>query len=395
MKVLYIHHNGTMGGASRSLYYLVKGFPKNSIEPIFITPKGKVKNLFEDLSKEVYSVDASGLPFQGSVIGVKWMRLRLLYGYRFYKAEKQVISLIKEINPDIVHINDIGFNRIAKAAKEMGYPVVNHARVVFNPDLPDILQKTVDIANKYIDRVICISGSVRHQFSEIKRIDTIYNPIQVNAKDINVEKKKERKEKITCLYLANLMVYKGIFDLIEAAKILKDRDDIKFVIAGSNIRSKAFYQSFFGKMLNFLGLDPDIEARLKSIIEENSMTNVELLGHVSDIDTLLKETDVLLAPMHLDSPSRAVFEAGIYKCPTIISFRNKIEDVVQDGVNGLIIEEKKPKQLSNAILKLADDRELLDKLGQNAQQRFLKVNNPKLISLNVLNVYKQILKKQN
>src|SRR3954471_20869402 len=47
LRVLYIHPIGAFGGASRSLLELVRSFPKGSVEPHIIVPRGSAADVFE------------------------------------------------------------------------------------------------------------------------------------------------------------------------------------------------------------------------------------------------------------------------------------------------------------------------------------------------------------
>jgi glycosyltransferase involved in cell wall biosynthesis len=77
--------------------------------------------------------------------------------------------------------------------------------------------------------------------------------------------------------------------------------------------------------------------------------------------------------------------------PSIISLKDKVDDVVQDGVNGIIIPEKSPQALARAILNLAEDHEMRTRLGRNAQSHFTKLNNPQRSAKQVLDIYKRLL----
>ena len=96
----------------------------------------------------------------------------------------------------------------------------------------------------------------------------------------------------------------------------------------------------------------------------------------------------------MNEPSRSVFEAGIYGIPTIISLKDKIEDVVTDGFNGLIVEEKSPDQIADAVLKLYKDHDLRIQMGKNSRVRFMKNNDSKNSGNAVYKVYTEIMNQE-
>lgn len=71
--------------------------------------------------------------------------------------------------------------------------------------------------------------------------------------------------------------------------------------------------------------------------------------------------------------------------------RDKIEDVVEDGVTGLIIPEKNPVALANALQKLADDDKLRQRLGENARQKYISQFDRRKSANQVLEIYKSLI----
>ena len=94
---------------------------------------------------------------------------------------------------------------------------------------------------------------------------------------------------------------------------------------------------------------------------------MRLLGRVDQVETVLRESDVLAFPSHLNGPGRAVFEAGMHGIPAIVALKDRVEDVVEDGVTGLIVPPRDPRRLADAVLRLADDPTLRRRLGDAAR----------------------------
>jgi glycosyltransferase involved in cell wall biosynthesis len=116
-----------------------------------------------------------------------------------------------------------------------------------------------------------------------------------------------------------------------------------------------------------------------------------VLGHVQDVDRLFHNTDILVFPSYLNGPSRSVFEAGIYGIPSVVSMRDRVEDVVEHGVTGLIVPEKDPPALAKALETLADDNDLRVRLGRNAQRKYISQADPRVSAHEVLEVYRSLV----
>ena len=333
MKLLYVHHSPGTGGASNSLKYLISGLKSKNIDIHIICPPGKVFENFLEITPNVYEIE--GLPLLMATSGTNFALIRVLQSYRYIGQIKKVYDLAREIKPDIVHLNDIGQLILAKKLKKFGFKVVMHARVAIDTKYRVLTKYSIHIINKYIDFVFAIDGSVINKLKGVRRMKIVYNPLQPYSQVV----KKTNKSSVTnCLFLANFLKHKGISVLIKTIIQLKENKNIKFYVAGSNVRTKSFYKSSFGKLLHHLQIYPNYEKILKDVKLKYNLDNLVLLGQISDVNTVLSKTDVILLPTFMNEPSRSIFEAGSLGIPSIISLKDRVEDLVEDNYNGIIID---------------------------------------------------------
>jgi glycosyltransferase involved in cell wall biosynthesis len=109
------------------------------------------------------------------------------------------------------------------------------------------------------------------------------------------------------------------------------------------------------------------------------------------VEDVLRASDILAFPSHLNGPGRAVFEAGMHGIPAVVALRDRIEDVVQDGVTGLIVPPRDPGLLASAIVRLADDPELRGRLGSAARCRYAAQFDPGSAGRRMLEVYRALV----
>ncbi len=386
---MYIHHCGVAGGASTSLINLLRNLPKDRILKYVITPKGPVTKLFRPLAEKTIELSTSSVSsFMPSAEGIDLILPKSLVGYvRHYPSLHEIVTVTKAINPDIVHINDTPLLPTAMTLHKMGFPVVMHARTApgRKPGFFDRLQRKW--INRHVEKLICISESVRKGFADIARTEVIYNPIANPATGQQRKLPLGKNAQMNCLFLSNFLPYKGIYETLEAALLLRDRKDIHFYIAGSNIRNSGFYQSLLGRLLDRINLVPDIERRLTTFVARHDLRNVTLLGHVDDIDTLISTMHVNLAPMRLNAPPRSVFEAAIHQVPTILALTDLMEDCVEDDRSGLIIPPRDPKAIAEAIVRLREDEALRHDMGWHAMQKLTQQHNPVIGAKKLMNIY--------
>ncbi len=399
IRVLYVHHAGAVGGASNSLRYLIQSFPAGTVEPYVLCPPGTALEAFRKAG--IQTTPISGVSLFGSAPGIPLRGLRLitlLRDLRYMANGRLILRTIEHFRPDVVHLNERSMLHTAFLAKNAGLPVVMHARLPSERDTRWVHDWGVRLTNKYVDMLIAIDESVRNSLREVKRCKVVYNPLRLDERDCRPadnsdQSELDSSEKVTRVtYLSWLQVQKGVWDLLLAAARLKHRQDIRFQFAGTNSRPRKFHESLFGRACRQLDLVQDMETRMQDFIDQEGLhSTVTLLGHVSDVNDLFHNTEILAFPSHLNGPSRSVFEAGVYGIPSIVALRDRVQDIVEDGVTGLVIPEKDPTALATAIEMLADDSKLRTQLGANARLRYLKLFDPRRSAREVLDIYRALV----
>jgi glycosyltransferase involved in cell wall biosynthesis len=96
---------------------------------------------------------------------------------------------------------------------------------------------------------------------------------------------------------------------------------------------------------------------------------VTLLGHRTDVPEILASLDVLVLPSfaHEGIP-QIILQAQAMGRAVVATTVGGIPEVVQDGVNGLLVPPREPGKLAEKIGLLLDDPELRRRLGQAARQ---------------------------
>ena len=394
LRVLYIAHTMARGGSASSLRLLLSRFPQGAVEAHLLAPPGPARTGFEAMGVRVHTIPA--LATLDSIAGVPLKGRRLLVLLRALanmRHEDEIRRVLHEVKPDLVHINERGMLHAAGVVRRAGYPVVMHARSVLDRETRWFRWYSYRKYRSDVDRLIAIDQSVRHSLRELDHCDVVYNPLRDNAQGGDgAVQRSEGGGRVRVTFLSGLMRYKGIWDLLEAARLLRDRDDIVFQVAGANAHPDAFYRSPVGRVSGVLGLAADERTATARFIERERLTDrVKLLGHVDPVSDLLARTDVLVFPSHLNGPGRSVFEAGAMGIPSVVSLRDRVEDIVVDGVTGLVVEERSPASLAAAVARLADDAALRRSLGQNARARYLEQFDGDRIAGQVMGIYRDVL----
>ncbi len=389
-------HTAVPSGSGRSLRYLIEHFPPGEVEATALCPPGPIASQFRASGIQVLPIP--GVSMFHSTEGVPLRGLRLLELLRtiWHMRHGGVIRrAIAQVRPDVVHLNDRGMLHAARIAHRAGVPVVMHARGVADSRTAWVARISAALARRHVDRVIAIDESVRRPLRGLPNVEVIYNPYPVPAGlaggEVEGGELTGASATVRVTYLTGLLAFKGIWDLLEAARLLRDRRDIEFLVVGENSRPDSFHRSLGGRLAHLFGFAPDVERAVRAWLERHGLeATVRLLGRVDRVEEVLRQTDVLAFPSHLNGPGRAVFEAGIHGIPAIVALKDRVEDVVEDGVSGLIVPPRDPRALADAILRLADDPTLRRRLGSAARSRYAAQFEPAAAARRILEVYREL-----
>jgi len=190
-----------------------------------------------------------------------------------------------------------------------------------------------------------------------EKIRVVYNAVkQANSADLSKEGAREKigiKGDII-LSIGRLNPGKGFATLVNILpQLLEINPDFKLVIIGSG---------------------PEKESLGRSIKELGLESKALLLGRVSheDIPVYFKAADVFILNSKHEGLPHVVLEAMQYRTPVIASDRGGNPELVEDGVNGFLVEYNNEKEIKDAILQLWRDKDLRDKFVRRSEERVSK-----------------------
>lgn len=162
-------------------------------------------------------------------------------------------------------------------------------------------------------------------------------------------KKISKNKMFTISYLGVLTQDKGIEDAIDAINLLNKIQKIQFWIIG---QGEGSYTKFLKSKVEALGLDK--VTKFWGFVNEQKKFK------------LLKKASVLIHPSIREGWGLVVIEAGLMGTPTIGYNVSGLRDSIIDMETGLLCKYNNPKNLSENIFKLYQDKKLYKKLSQNS-----------------------------
>ena len=120
-------------------------------------------------------------------------------------------------------------------------------------------------------------------------------------------------------------------------------------------------------------------------------SSIHVLGYVSDVAELLRNTDLLIFPsFYREGVPRIVLEAMSSGVPAIVANVPGSRDAVIDGVTGFVVEPKSHASLKHAVEKVLTDDELRYKMAISSREYALDRFDIKKITLEYIGVYKAL-----
>lgn len=205
-----------------------------------------------------------------------------------------------------------------------------------------------------INRADVITAISNHTASELKGI--VKKDIPIIPFSITVESKvAELSDEYYILFVGRHVERKGVHILIDAFRQIYKDILHNVVIIGDGPERKNWE-----KMAADYGLT-------KRIIFTGWVSTEELYKYYQNCSFFILPATY---DKHGDTEGLGVvmIEAMAYSKPVIASNVGGITDVVIDGFNGLLVPHNDPEALAHAIKRLALDKTLCRKLGENAKQ---------------------------
>jgi glycosyltransferase involved in cell wall biosynthesis len=170
--------------------------------------------------------------------------------------------------------------------------------------------------------------------------------------------------------------FKGIETVFQCISLLqKIGIDLEWRIAGITDYSliKSISQSFLG--LEF----PKIGYKLLGALDEEELVHELLQSHI------------YVMPSHIENSPNSLCEAMILGMPCIATFAGGTGSILNDGEEGVLIQDGDPWALSGAIVELIKNPTLSDYYGQNARIRSLARHDKNMIIGQYIEIYKSVI----
>ncbi|MFC1548565.1 glycosyltransferase family 4 protein [Candidatus Omnitrophota bacterium] len=371
MRVLYIANRSEIfGGGQISLIELLSRLDRSRFEPMVLCPGEG------GLSEKVKALNIPALFWEMPTA-------RTINLFKTAEKVRELRSIILENNVDIIHANGSRAQFYSSlAVKGTGAKLIWHVR----ESTPDRWLYDWFIGNS-ARRIICVSqGAKEKRFGHFPSLDpklrVVYNGVDTQRFKKDPGSRRSVREDlgvgdddILLGHIGLLTRQKGHQILLKAISILAGNNpNIKLLIMGKTI--DVAYVKRLTTMTKQLGLDDNI------IFSEPR----------EDVEATLSALDIFILPSEREGFSRALIEAMSSSLPIIASDVEGNNEAIIHEETGFLVPYGDVYLLAEDIQKLLKDRNMSEKMGQNARKRVEKRFNIETHVSAIQELYEEIFK---
>ena len=186
----------------------------------------------------------------------------------------------------------------------------------------------------------------------VKREDVFICPNGIPEQETTPTKTPH--EGFNILFLSNMMKEKGVWDLVEACRILKER-------------GKRFHCHFVGKWSDIT--EKDFQQKLQGYHLENEITAYGA-KYGTEKNVFFQQADVFVLPTHNECLPLVLMEAMEQHLACISTCEGGISAIIEEGKTGYVIDKQQPLALAEKIDYLIDHPELCRAMGEAGKKKF-------------------------
>jgi glycosyltransferase involved in cell wall biosynthesis len=188
---------------------------------------------------------------------------------------------------------------------------------------------------------------------------------------------QETKDCVRVFYIGNLGAGKGIYDILEAARRVKDQGTSPFqvILAGPfNDRQE--------------------EQRIRTMVADYHLDEtIIFLGTIGERkkEAAFLRADVFVLPSYSEGMPQSLLEAMAYGLPVVVSNVGGIPEVVRDGDEGLMIKPGDLDELCRALTQLIESAECRQRMGAAARRRMAAHHTVEIYLRQLQELYNSVL----
>lgn len=364
--ILYFNHTAEVGGASWALLQLVDEVKARYRVVVALSTPGPLEREFRRAGVDVGVYPAlTNLPNPIRRPPLWRSRRYLVQRHNWRRAVWEAERICRRVNPDLVHLNTMGFMHLAIGVKRAGpIPVVLHIREHWNQRQRDFRNRIRERAFPAIDHVLAITRANAQQFGFPGAWSLARDWADFTGRD-GVPPGGARqgipKDKKILLVMGACMRHKGTLVALQAMRRVKDENVVLLVLGGD----AALGTDIRSRVRNALARAGLVAHRVTIRREaERCGGRAVLAPATAQMRAVMEEAIAVISPFTEPHFSKPVIEAGALGKPIIASDFPEIREAVNDGVTGLLVPPGDPSAIARAVDRLCANPEDAKRMGE-------------------------------
>lgn len=389
-KVLRIINRLNLGGPTYNAAYLTK-----YLEPDFETLLVAGMKDDSEASSEFITENLGLKP-----VFIKDMH-RSLHPIKDIKSYQEIVKIIREFKPDIVHTHAAKSGTLGRlAAINEGVPVIVHTfhghvfHSYFNPIKTKIFlfierylskksSKTIAISNKQFEE-LCYDFKI----DEPKKFEIV--PLGFDLERFNENKEENRaifrkkyhlkEDEIAIGIIGRLVPVKNHNFFLEAFKEAKSKTNrkIKAVIIGDGELKDEIFAKAAEYNLNINHIDAD-------------QTDIIFTSWITEVDKALPGLEIIALTSLNEGTPVSLIEAQAAGIPIVSTRVGGIEDVVIENETAFLSDKTDVLEFTNHLLRLIEEDDLRKSFAEKGYQNVIEKFSYKRLAADVKHLYYQLL----
>ncbi len=147
--------------------------------------------------------------------------------------------------------------------------------------------------------------------------------------------------------------------------------------------------------LAIIGDGPDREKLTKLARDTGRADSIRFCGETADIRPYLQQATLFVLPSFSEGLSNVLLEAMACGLPVVATRVGGTVDLVQDGVNGILVEPDNAGQLYQAMKKILQDKDLAKALGVQARKTAVEKFSLESVTEQYVSLYQALVPVKN
>lgn len=362
LRILYVITTPDHGGAQVNLLDLLSGWPEGVDSIVATGEEGFLTDAAKELGVEVVIISHLTRP---------------LSPIRDFLAYREIMTLIRERRPDLVHCHSSKAGLLGRlAANTIGVPSVFTVHGWAFEDGISWLHRTVGrvaefaaakiVSNQHVitvaeaDRKLAIERDV----IEPERMTTIHNGIKDDLRIADP-------------------AFPGTATMVMVARF-SDQKDHETLFKALAAVAEPF-------QMILVGDGPSFESSRQLAKEVGVASQVEFLGNRLDVPDILAGAQVFVLSSLWEGFPISILEAMRAGLPVVATDVGGVSEAVIDGETGIVTSPRDAEALGNAIQHLLSDPLLRDSMGKKGRQRYVEHFGKKQMLAKTARVYSDLV----